>query len=354
MTKIIVVDPGSWSLPYDYFYIQELAKIYHVEFHCSYTRYNGELINGLRQLSNVTVVCRHLSGKRVLGAFGYISMWFHLLAASRRVSTIHFIWSWIPIIDAIFFLFIRKKLVITLHNHRPHKRRHKKYWPFWIQHRLARSTIFASRFTQEKFTEDWPNCKQTQLIPIGASPMGLTFEQDYSPAQVFRPTLIFWGNVKEYKGLGSLLNNYPLLANSGWSLEVYGKFDRECESQLALAKSLSVPVVARFLTAEESIKLLKSGGVMVFPYLGITQSAVMYTAVYYCMPFVCTKHGDMFSFLRENDLEELGFDIDDAQSLLRSLEYVRENYDRIVERLESARGARNWQVPAALLHRIYG
>ena len=354
MTKIIVVDPGSWSLTYDYFYVKELAKIYDVEFHCSHTEYNGDLIEEFKALENVTIVCRHLSGRRIRGVFSYFAMWSQLLKSMRSVTAIHFVWTWIPLVDILFFYLVRKKLVITLHNHRPHKSRHKKYWPFWLQYRVARSTIFVSKFTQEKFVEDWPNCGHTQLVPIGASPMSPILDPKYLPLQVFRPTLIFWGNVKEYKGLGSLLDQHEVIDKNGWSLEIYGKFDNECKGQLERAKALSVPVVARFLSAEEATSLLTSGGVMVFPHLESTQSGVMYTAVYYCMPFVCTKRGDMYSFLQENELEELGFEFDDPQSLARSLVYVKENYDLVIERLKTIRGVRNWEVPANQLREIYG
>ena len=354
MKKIIVVDPGSWSLTYDYFYIKEVAKKYYVEFHCSYSQYNGDIINEIAALENVTVVVRHLSGRKLFGVISYFAMWRSLLKSMSSVSAIHFVWSWVPVLDTVFFYFIRKKLVITFHNHRPHKKRSRKYRPFWFQYRLARSAVFISDFTRERFIEDWPKLGETHLLPIGASSMNLEFDREYCPRHVFRATLLFWGNVKEYKGLGLLLDQYAVIKENGWSLEIYGKFDDECKDQLERANSLSIPVVARFLSAEEVINLLTSGGVMIFPYLGITQSGAMYTALYYCLPFVCSRQGDMYRFLQENGLEELGFDSSDPQSLISALRFVKNNYDSVSQRLKTIRDVRNWEVPERKLREIYG
>ncbi len=53
--KIAIIDPSSYTLPYDFYYIREIAKTVEVDFYCSTNPFNWEYAEMLNEFSNVTV-----------------------------------------------------------------------------------------------------------------------------------------------------------------------------------------------------------------------------------------------------------------------------------------------------------
>jgi hypothetical protein len=59
--KIAIIDPSSYTLPYDYYYLKEISKYYKIDFYYSKTQYNYETINQINDTDNIKLIEYNIS-----------------------------------------------------------------------------------------------------------------------------------------------------------------------------------------------------------------------------------------------------------------------------------------------------
>ncbi|HFN5758622.1 TPA: hypothetical protein ACHFML_004596, partial [Escherichia coli] len=75
--KIAIIDPASYALPYDYFYIKSLCTYYDIDFYCSHTKYNPEYIEKIKSLDGVNVYLFNVSNtNKFVGTINYLRLLF--------------------------------------------------------------------------------------------------------------------------------------------------------------------------------------------------------------------------------------------------------------------------------------
>lgn len=109
-------------------------------------------------------------------------------------------------------------------------------------------------------------------------------------------TLLFFGLIRDYKGLDLLIDAMPLLG-SGYQLvvagESYGSFEKY-EKQIAASGCADrIHVFNRYIDDEEVPRFFSAADLCVLPYKSATQSGITAIALHFDVPMVATPVGGL-------------------------------------------------------------
>ncbi|EPD0921581.1 glycosyltransferase [Escherichia coli] len=359
MNKIAIIDPASYALPYDYFFIRSLSKDYEIDFFCSKTKYNFDYVKKISLIPNVKVHVYNVSyGSKLLGVISYILMLLKVVFTSKKYTAINLQWSLLPYVEVIFLYIIKSKFVMTFHNSVEHGRIKKAYLKNNILASLANKIIFVSDFTKNEFLSIYNKLnnisEKSYVLKHGVMP--INFDEANIKNNFFEAPrkIIFWGNVKDYKGVDFLAENIHLIIAKGYSLEIYGKFDRDKKYLINMFQRAGAKVTDEYLSLNEIEKLLSSNIILVLPYKAASQSGVMYTALNYNTVMITTDCGDPYEFLKDCDLRNLSFTYNDSASFEKALDYLSNNFLSIKERILLNKKKYQWEYSSTILKEIFG
>ena len=353
---LAIIDAGSFSLPYDYYYIEELSKQgYTIDFYCSDTKYNNNLLIQLQSNKNVYIKSYKISSS-VNNSFGSIMQYLKLLKDLMfnysKYSYIHFMWLGVVVIDLFLFIIIKNKLIFTFHNHKPHSTK-KQYLPYKVIYRLANKIVFISNFTKKQFITEYDinNIENIYLFNHGILPFD---ENNFLiNKNKIEKTIVFWGNVKDYKGVDVFL---PLV-NSGiirdWNIEIHGKWDKKLNSMKEDMSKTRIKIFDKFLLNNELKILFDRNVIFILPYKDATQSGVLYTLLNYSQIFISTNKGDNGEFLNNYNLNKLLFNRGSVKSIIESLKYCELNNKILRQKISDIKKEYMWGKCMKNISRLY-
>lgn len=117
---------------------------------------------------------------------------------------------------------------------------------------------------------------------------------------------LFFGYVRHYKGLDTLLEAWPLVRakRPGATLVVAGEFYEKPEPYHALVQAAgegAVRLLDRYIADDEVEALFRAADVTVLPYRSATQSGVTHVAYALGCPVIATHVGGITETVRENE-----------------------------------------------------
>jgi D-inositol-3-phosphate glycosyltransferase len=117
---------------------------------------------------------------------------------------------------------------------------------------------------------------------------------------------LFFGYVRHYKGLDTLLRAWPKVRarRPGATLVVAGEFYEKPESYHALARAAgegAVRMLDRYIADDEVEALFRAADVTVLPYRSATQSGVTHVAYALGVPVIATRVGGIAETVREGE-----------------------------------------------------
>jgi glycosyltransferase involved in cell wall biosynthesis len=189
-------------------------------------------------------------------------------------------------------------VLVMCHNYRPHER-----FPFWRRiSRAALSQAHALAAFSERVAEE-----TTRLVPgvpmhVGALPPLIA--ADAGPDATAPsglpdgPLILFFGNVRAYKGLEDLVAALPIVRRSvDAKLVVAGSFFEPFERYEGQVRELGVADAVRFLPDyipdEQVPGLFAACDVVALPYRSASQSGVLGQAALAARPVVATRVGSL-------------------------------------------------------------
>jgi glycosyltransferase involved in cell wall biosynthesis len=192
-----------------------------------------------------------------------------------------------------------RPLVLTAHDVLPRRRRAQPVWPDVLE--TAERVIVHSHRAVEQLVELGLGRERIARIPHPV------FEGEKLPPPEGR-TLLFFGLIRDYKGLDVLLEALPEIPDA--SLVVAGdpvdpvprNMDARVEWQL------------RFIEADEIPALMTRAAAVVLPYRRLDSSGVLATAIGYRRPVVVTDVGSLGEIVREFGAGEV-VPVDDPHAL---------------------------------------
>ena len=159
------------------------------------------------------------------------------------------------------------------------------------------------------------------------------------------PVLLFFGFVREYKGLKVLLDAMPkVLKEMDATLLVAGEFYEDKDAYLAQVERLGladkVKILDRYIPNEAVGGYFSAADLLVLPYLSATQSGITQIAFVYDLPVVATDVGGLPEVVRDGETGYLVPPGDPdalAQAILRYFREGREEVFREFIRREKRR-----------------
>ena len=356
--KIAIIDPASFILPYDFFYISEIVKRNAVvDFYCSETDYNSEYQQELRNLG-VNVYSYPISStkaNRITGMINYIKLLSFLYKNRNKYRAIHFQFFIFWPIEALFFLLIGKKITLSIHDDRPHDASDKPHKPTHLLASLAGRIVFISQAVYDRFLQDskHPGYVQRKSIIVrhGLLPVFANDTNNYE-VETFDGRVRFIGNVRPYKGIEFLADNLTNIS-SLFKLVVVGKWANELLYLQEKLKAFGAELVTGYIPLDEFRAHLIHDSIYILPYKRGTQSGVAYSLLNYSRVFVATNTGDLAEILKELGLTELLFEYGNSKQLMASLKFAKNNYTVIQEKIRQGRKIFSWENVIPRLELIY-
>ena len=202
-------------------------------------------------------------------------------------------WFWAPHMAYLVPALRRRlpgcRIVFLCHNARSHERHRLGDWLAWRTLRLGDAVLTQSRQDQAELRALLPG------MPVGFADHPSYRFCDGEPIQrssareqlaLTRPTLLFFGFVRRYKGLDVLLRALPeVLQALDVELVVAGEFWEDTDDVEALVRSLGledrVRIENRYLSHDEVAEYFAAADVIVLPYRSVTGSGVAKLALGY-------------------------------------------------------------------------
>ena len=165
-------------------------------------------------------------------------------------------------------------------------------------------------------------------------------------------TLLFFGLIRDYKGLDLLIDALPLLAD-GYQLviagESYGSFEKYQAQIDASGCAGRIHVLNRYIDDEEVPGLFSAADLCVLPYRSATQSGITAIALHFDLPLVATPVGGLAESIERPGIGLMTEAIS-AEALARSIKaFFETGPDTFVENIRRAKANMTWPAFAATL-----
>ena len=166
-----------------------------------------------------------------------------------------------------------------------------------------------------------------------------------------KKTLLFFGLIRDYKGLDLLIAAMSLLDESYQLIiagESYGDFEKYRQAIESSSARSRIEVLNRYISDDEVPQLFSAADLLVTPYRSATQSGVIPVAYHFDVPVLATDVGGL-----KESIERAGTGLvclPTVESLSESIqEFFRLNKDIFVENIQKEKKALSWETFAGAL-----
>ena len=361
--KILFIDPISYGLPSTYEWIKLLYNLnYDIKYIGSNTKYNSEYFKEIKLIcSNYfsSNISHSLGIKKINQLYNILILYKNIIYSCIKAEFIIYRWLPLPFIDLIIILIFKNKVAYICDNHIPHrvsndfifKNNKFRICINFIIHYLISKFIdqiwFPSNFTLNKFKNFYKTDKQ-KLFLCQHGTFGIKINaksKSYLPIGNFKK-MVFWGNIKKYKGIENLIDLSVSLKNSpNLELEIHGKW-HECKEMKDYFKNNNVLINDKFLNSNEVEKLLVPKNLFLLPYLASTQSGIVYNLLFYGCYFLISGEGETKEFLYENNLSCMHLNEFSLANINMRINYILKNSNDIAIKLNKIKNKTKWGVPS--------
>lgn len=232
---------------------------------------------------------------KIINPFTY----YHILKIieHEKPDVIHILFE--DILFSIVSLFLKIKrhtLVLTVHNPTPHLGdnfivKFNSQLSRFIMRRLISAVIVHGSKLQNILVEDGFAKNDVFVIPIGNFSYFTKWEKDtYSVGK----TILFFGLIREYKGLEYLIKAEPIITSSIPDLRIIiagaGNFEKYEDM---IKNKACFDIHNRFIPDEEVAYFFQKSDVIVLPYTDGSQSGIIPIAYAFKKPVVVTDVGSI-------------------------------------------------------------
>jgi glycosyltransferase involved in cell wall biosynthesis len=293
--RIALVDPLAYTPPYDHSLASALAQQGHAVTLLTSRFPHGQApapagYDREELFAPVsTRLFRRSRARLALKGFEYGPSVARLTRGIARLDpdVVHVQWLPRPELDLRWLrrLAAERPVVLTAHDVVPRRAKARAVWPHVLE--TAERVVVHSRRAVEQLTELGLGRERIARIPHPV------FEGDELPPPEGR-TLLFFGLIRDYKGLDVLLSALPEIPDArlvvaGDPLDPVDPVDLDGRVEWRL----------RFLPDDEVRELMAGAAAVVLPYRQLDSSGVLATAIGYRRPVVVTDVGSLGEIVRE-------------------------------------------------------
>ena len=248
------------------------------------------------------------------------------------------------------------KIVSVVHNAIPHE---PKFFDKPLARRFFRKNDLLVSMCDAVTADIRSLCPDARIIqrphPVYDHFGGKQDKADAQAALALTPgrrTLLFFGLIRDYKGLDLLIDAMPLLGDDFQLViagESYGSFDKY-EAQIAASGCAGrIHVFNRYIDDEEVPRFFSAADLCVLPYRSATQSGITAIALHFDLPLVATPVGGLAESIEQPGVGLMTEGIS-AEAIARSVAaFYQTGPDRFVENIHKAKAAMTWEAFADTL-----
>ncbi|MCZ6702330.1 MAG: glycosyltransferase family 4 protein [Ignavibacteria bacterium] len=256
---------------------------------------------------------------KLLKLFKYFEYLFKLFVfiINNRDTVIHFQFFRFKF-DILFFIFLRffnVKLVHTAHDVLPHETKKIDYLLNYFLYKASRKIIVHSSYIKNKLISIFNiNQGKIEIVPHGnfdiyksSSPISIEEakkELNLSPAD---KVILFFGFIREYKGLDILLDSYSLVHQKNPEIKfiIAGAIASKSLTQLyekkisTFQKDGSLITIFNYIPSDKVATYFTAADFVVLPYKDIDHSGIVHLAYSFEIPIIATNVGDFSETIEE-------------------------------------------------------
>lgn len=311
--KVYYIDPQSYNNPslYDYSLLTNIERQ-----HIDITYYYSDLYQLPQLPADKNCCIFHYSHKNGLKkSISYIKSIYHLLldVLSQKPNLVHIQWIKLWEIDYIFLWFLKRmgiKTIFTAHNLLPHVTKKGDATKYKLYYRLVDTIIVHNQRTKEEMIEQMGiDTSKIHVIFHGVSDTNFKESQIEQRAAelreqigIQREQLVFscLGIQKTYKGTDLVIdlwaNDARFANNPNCILLIVGKNCGVDYSKLANIKN--VYIEDAMISDLDFQAYLQLSSVVLLPYLKISQSGILFSAIQRNTPVLVGEVGGLSEPLR--------------------------------------------------------
>tara|TARA_B110000858_G_scaffold186680_1_gene230114 strand:- start:2130 stop:3302 length:1173 start_codon:yes stop_codon:yes gene_type:complete len=344
-----MIDMASSSLPYDENLVKGLLEnsklqIYlaiHSNSNININLDNFKTIKVYKLSSLFAKVTNNLYILRLVKILEHPYVLFSLMlyAFKLKPNVIHVQWTQFPLIDSLLYKVLKNYFPIVFTAHNTTIAHGESGLVAQIQStginrfiNLFSKVIVHTNKSKETFINHFNfNPSNVEVIAHGCLPVKKSNEKikanflKKNKINAAKETIVFFGNINQYKGLGTLLNAFARLSNHQKNkarLLVLGKPREPMEHYFNIAKihNLESHITwdLRFIPENMLDAIYSSATIFVLPYKHIDQSGVLMSILKYGKPIIASN-ADGFSEILTHNHNALIFPVDDDIELSKML-----------------------------------
>lgn len=221
---------------------------------------------------------------------------------------------WLGLLAPLFVLLKHvsgRKMILLMHNFSSHERfvGEKVFRDFLMA--STEGVVTLSKHVARQVENAYPGLPVRSLFHPVCEPEGIMLPKQDACKQLdldySKPVLLFFGYVREYKGLDILIDAMPEILRRcpGAQLLISGEFyhgEKACRKRIeALGIGEQVRIWAEFVSDERMALFFRAADVVVLPYREASQSGVVQQAYGFGRPVVVSDRGGLPEMVREGE-----------------------------------------------------
>jgi len=359
VSMISTLPPIKGMSPYTLGLVKELSKECEIDFYGFKSIYPEFLYPGGTKTNEPTPEINNVNILNKLtwyNPFSWISVGFKINTDILHVQW----WSWFLAPVYLTTLSIAKmrgkRIIMTIHNVKPHEKSFLKNFLNNSVINLADEYIVHNEDNKEKFVQ-YAKGKKIYVTAIGLD-IKKTINQKEARKKLNIPlnskVLLFFGNIRDYKGIDVLLESFKELSskNKDLILVVAGQcWEKSIKEKL---KQNNIIYSGGFISSEDVTNYFSACDLAVYPYKYFdASSAAGADAISYGKPLVITNVGGLPELVKDKNIIAKP---SDADSLTKAIIYSLNNKNKKNLEQDSKRIAKqfSWKDIAQKTREVYG
>ncbi|MEX2409756.1 MAG: glycosyltransferase family 4 protein [Candidatus Paceibacterota bacterium] len=270
--------------------------------------------------------------------FNYLIGLIKLLFLSfKKKESIIFNYHWPKFspIDLLFIWMVKitgNKIVATVHNVLPHEEKFYDKIFFKLLYKNCSHLILHTKDSLNKIKEKFNFIPQNfSYIPHYSYPAN-----EFNFSKKNKNTLLFFGNIRQYKGLELLASSIKLVSKNreDWILTIAGnpEYDiSDVQNQLSeVSQKDKVNWSLGWIEEDNISRLFNEHSIVVLPYTKIDNSGLVYLAMSYGCTVIAPKIG-VFKELITHKKNGLLFEVNNSIDLARKIESALDNSEQVLD-----------------------
>lgn len=333
--------------------VKELQKEHEVQTFTFKKQYPDFLFPGTTQF--VASENKGLKAQRIVSTFNPFTYFAGAKKIKQSKPTIFIVNYWMPIFAVFTALFSRflprkTKKIALVHNLIPHEKRFVDSFLNRIFLSQYSHFIVLSKAVEEAILAIQPSAKICNITHPWYDHFGLKIERqkahDRLKTDANKKTILFFGLIRDYKGLDVLLKSFSSLTEDYQLIiagEVYG--NREKYDQLIQESANSaIYFFNQYIPDDEVANYFSAADVCVLPYKSATQSGISATSFHFEVPLIATNVGGLSETIEQGKTGIIVPPNDEKALFLAIIDFFEsDNVDFFKENIRNEKIKNSWE-----------